>query len=338
VGFTGVDTFTVTASDATGLHWHGLEGLFGGGHTSAASYRIAIADIDQPPVADPHNPFQVDVVLDGVVYGRVNVTDPNGTALSYAVGAQVDPVIGRVRLIDTTSGRFEFTPTLQARIDAHLNPATVGFTITATDGTHTTAVAVSGVPIAGLNVAPVADPLHPVQIDPAGPGGVVSGRVKVTDPNGGPLSYALLTQPDTAIGTVSLDTTSGRWEFTPTLQARIDGFLNPVTVGFTVTATDGTHTTAVPVSGVPITGLNVAPVLSGQSGPSAPDLLGRVTGSFVVTDPNGGPLTAAIAAGQGPAYGTVVETFDVATGTYGYTYTPNQAGRLRAGLGLVLQQ
>jgi hypothetical protein len=56
---------------------------------------------------------------------------------------------------------------------------------------------------------------------------------------------------------------------------------------------------------------------------------GTVTGTLGIADPNGGPLTITFADGGVPKYGSV--EFDTATGAY--TYTPNLAGRLRAGLG-----
>ena len=70
------------------------------------------------------------------------------------------------------------------------------------------------------------------------------------------------------------------------------------------------------------------PIINPPSPPSAPDpTTSAVTGSLGVVDPDGDPLTFTVTGA--PAYGTV--TVDSA-GTY--TYVPNQAGRIRAGLGL----
>lgn len=46
------DTFTVTASDDNGFHLHGLRGIFGGGHTTSATYTVTIA-ATQPSIQDP---------------------------------------------------------------------------------------------------------------------------------------------------------------------------------------------------------------------------------------------------------------------------------------------
>ncbi len=71
------------------------------------------------------------------------------------------------------------------------------------------------------------------------------------------------------------------------------------------------------------------PVVTQPTTPSTTDpTTGAGTGYLGVVDPDGDPLTITVT--SPPAYGTV--TFDETTGAY--TYVPNQAGRIRAGLGL----
>jgi YVTN family beta-propeller protein len=74
------------------------------------------------------------------------------------------------------------------------------------------------------------------------------------------------------------------------------------------------------------------PVYTPPSPPGTPDpITGAVTGALGWIDPDGDPLTITLT--SAPAYGTV--TFDSVAGTY--DYVPNQAGRIRAGLGLTTE-
>jgi VCBS repeat-containing protein len=90
------------------------------------------------------------------------------------------------------------------------------------------------------------------------------------------------------------------------------------------------HTKGVTVTVAPVD-TNNPPVVTDPTPPSDPDpVSGDVTGSLGVVDPDGDPLTIEFVEGGEPTYGTV--TFDPVAGTY--VYTPNQAGQLRAALGL----
>ncbi len=76
------------------------------------------------------------------------------------------------------------------------------------------------------------------------------------------------------------------------------------------------------------------PIVTPPSPPTPGDpTTGAETGSLGVVDPDGERLTITFAEGGAPRYGTVV--FDNAAGTY--TYIPNQAARIRAGLGEVIE-
>ena len=167
----------------------------------------------------------------------------------------------------------------------------------------------------------------------------VHGTFGGADADGDTLTYTVPGSGDgaPAHGTVTIDQAAGTWTYTPNV-----GFAGPDS--FNVTASDeasgyhvhlfGTeHTTTalVSVTVTPPVDANDPPIVTPPSAPSAPDATtGEVTGSLGVVDPDGDPLTIAYAEGGAPKYGTV--EFDSVTGTY--TYTPNQAGKLRAGLGL----
>jgi YVTN family beta-propeller protein len=68
-----------------------------------------------PTVTDPH--VQSLNGATGQTSGSVIGADADGDDLTYSLGSQVDPSIGTVE-VDPSTGRWTFTPTLQARLDA----------------------------------------------------------------------------------------------------------------------------------------------------------------------------------------------------------------------------
>jgi len=144
-GYTGPDSFDVTASDAgAGFHIHAP----GQSHTVTATVNVTVAPVDTnhaPVAGDPA--YEVDNTdqLTGVVTGHVNVTDPDtGDTVTYTLADPVDPDLGTVD-VNATTGAWTFTPKPQARLDAYTLQGVdhVGFTVNATDGKATTGVDVS---------------------------------------------------------------------------------------------------------------------------------------------------------------------------------------------------
>ncbi|MDW5612029.1 Ig-like domain-containing protein [Mycolicibacterium sp. D5.8-2] len=119
------DRFTVTVNDG-----------HGGTDTVTVRVRIVTPEGNRAPKAGSPA-YTITGVADanGQVTGRVNVTDPDGFALTYGLAAGVDSSVGTVT-VDATTGAFSFTPTTQARENAHGTPGedTVRFTVAASDG------------------------------------------------------------------------------------------------------------------------------------------------------------------------------------------------------------
>lgn len=131
------DRFTVTVNDG-----------HGGIATITVSVKIAPPGSNKAPVARTPgfvlNGFRDS---DGLVEGYVEVSDPEGFALTYGIGAGVNPGVGSLA-VDATTGRFVFVPTQSAREAAHGTSGedTVRFTVTASDGSASATVEVT-VPI-----------------------------------------------------------------------------------------------------------------------------------------------------------------------------------------------
>ncbi|WP_445167420.1 Ig-like domain-containing protein [Mycolicibacterium sp. Dal123E01] len=257
------DSFVVKVSDAaSGFAIHGLPGLihlltFGllgsSGDASTKKVTVVVTPVTAgPQPGDP--PFTVTAVdpTTGVVTGTVHLTDPDNDALTYALGTAIDSTTGTVKIVATT-GAWTFTPTSQAR-SAAWNTAgddVVSFTVIASDGAATTAVAVVAL-ITPAEPAPVnhppraGDPAYTVSsVDNAL--GTVSGIVNVTDPDNDTLTFALGSAIDSNTGAVAVDSKTGAWTFTPTDRARHEAFVSagedPVV--FTITASDGQSSTSI---------------------------------------------------------------------------------------------
>lgn len=130
------DTFTVTVSDAHG-------------GTLAVAVTVTIAP---PPTGDNHAPVVADspfsVTTDtstGVLSGTVNVSDPDGDTLTYAVDStQTAAKLGRI-VVDSATGAWVFTPNTNALAAAYANGKTLvaEFTVNVNDGQNTTPVTIS---------------------------------------------------------------------------------------------------------------------------------------------------------------------------------------------------
>ena len=123
--FRRADRFTVTVNDG-----------HGGTDTVTVRVRIATPDSNRAPTAG--NPgYSITGVAEsnGVVTGTVNITDPEGFAVTFQLASGVDPNVGTVT-VNATTGAFAFTPTTRARETAHGTPGadTVSFAVRGSDG------------------------------------------------------------------------------------------------------------------------------------------------------------------------------------------------------------
>ncbi|WP_162465068.1 Ig-like domain-containing protein [Mycolicibacterium sp. CBMA 335] len=304
VGGATTDSFTVTASNST--------------YTSAAgTISVVITPLADTPSA-PQSLSQ-STAANGVVTGTLTSIDPAGKTLTYSAAS--NPANGTVTV--TAAGGYTYTPSTLAQEKASVGgPTTDSFTVTATNGTYTSTAGTISVPITAVADTPNA-PTSASQSTAAN--GVVTGTLTATDPAGKSLSYNVVTNGGPASGTVTV-TAAGGYTYTPSLlaqeQASVGG---PTTDSFTVTATNGTYTSAAGTISVPISAISDTPSAP-QSASQSTNASGVVTGTLTATDPAGKTLT--YSAATNPANGTVTVT---AAGAY--TYTPSQAAQLEAGLG-----
>ncbi|MCV7177943.1 Ig-like domain-containing protein [Mycolicibacterium sphagni] len=231
-GEDGTDTFTVTA-------------------TNLKTGETADETVDVP--VDPGTPRAGTPAVGtpdpttGAVTGTAVFTDPSGGQLTYSV--TTNPTQGSITQFDTATGAFTYTP-----------PA--GTAGTPVPGTPTVGIAdpvtgvVTGTAVFTTNAAQTTTDTFTVTADNNvhQAGEVVT--VPVAPNATGALTYSLTTAPTQ--GTVTVDSTTGAFTYTPNEAARVTAVTTPTTDTFTVTAdsglNSGTETITVPVSPDPIIG------------------------------------------------------------------------------------
>jgi VCBS repeat-containing protein len=184
----------------------------------------------------------------GVVTGSVTATDADKDPLTFAAPATTAK--GSVT-VNARTGAFTYTPTATARhaaakIGAATAAKTDTFTVTVTDGYGGTVPVAVSVAISPKNAVPVAGTTTVGTPDTSS--SVVTGKVNATDADSDALTFS--TAAKTTKGSVSLNTATGAFTYTPSEPSRAV----PGTDTFTVTITDGYGgSTPVAVS-VPIIG------------------------------------------------------------------------------------
>jgi len=226
------DTVTVTVTDSKGA-------------TATRAVTVTILPANSAPV--PKTTVGTPNISTGVVTGSVTATDANNDPLTYSGSATTTK--GAVT-VNASTGAFTYTPTATARHAAAKIGATAAtadtFTVTVTDGYGATVPVAVTVAISPKNTAPVAGTT--TVGTPNASTSVVTGSVSATDAESDALTYS--TPATTTKGTVSLNTTTGAFTFTPSEPSRAV----PGTDTFTVTVVDGYGgSTPVTVS-VPIAG------------------------------------------------------------------------------------
>lgn len=189
LGYTGVDTFTVTVND-------------GKGGTVTATVTVTVtppAPANQPPTtADISTTTPINTPVSGTITGA----DPDGDALTFT--KTTDPANGTAT-VNATTGNWTYTP----------NPGFTGvnsFTVTVSDGRGGTAVATVTITV----TAPPAPVNHPpttadmIKTTPVNT--PVAGSISSSDPDGDVLTHTKLSEP--THGTASV-TPNGNWSYVP---------------------------------------------------------------------------------------------------------------------------
>ena len=282
---------------------------------------LTLAKINSAPAPGTPTVGTPDVTK-GVVTGTLNVTDIDGDALTYTVTGQ--PPNGSTVTVTPTGG-FTFTPSDAARALAAQTqgPDTTTFTVRVSDPTTATTnvtVTVPVSPLAAANRPPQAGTPTVGSADAAT--GAVGGLLNVTDQDGNTLTYNVTGAPSK--GSVAIGA-NGSYVYTPTAAARATATQTegPDTDQFTVRVSDGQAFVDTAVT-VPVAPNNRPPQAGGPVVGSPNATTGVVTGTVGVTDPDGNALTYNVT-------GTPTGGKVVVNSSGGFTYTPTQAARLRAG-------
>ncbi|MEZ0054219.1 VCBS repeat-containing protein [Mycobacterium sp. MAA66] len=310
ISVVNTDAFTVTASNGT--------------YSSTALITVPI----EPATGDtPSTPTAINVnanAASGLVTGTITSTDPAGQPLTYSV--LTGTLLGSVT-VNSTTGAFTYTPSTAARIAA--NPIlgisvvnTDAFTVTASNGTYSSTALIT-VPIEPATGDTPSTPTA-TNISTNTSTGVVTGTLVSTSPDGGTVTYSVLSLPTQ--GTVNVS--GSTFTYTPSTLAQLEASLGLTTDTFGVTATNAAGYT----SGIGTVSVTVQPIATILDTPSSPTsnnqhantITGVITGTVSATDPAGAPLTYSVL--TGPIGGTL--TLNSTTGAY--TYTPSSAARTAA--------
>jgi hypothetical protein len=171
------------------------------------------------------------VPQDGSGNGQVQATDPNGDALTYGVSAA--PQHGVVTL-NVQTGAFSYTPT-----PGYCGPD--GFSVTANDGSCTSAAGTISVTVVCANTPPVA--VNDTATAPSGSPANINVLANDSDPDGDPLTVVGASAP--AHGTAVVIPNAVTYTSAP-------GYLGPDSFNYTISdGKGGTATATVTVNVLP---------------------------------------------------------------------------------------
>ena len=282
-GFVGNDSFSYRATDSSGA-------------SAPVTVSITVAPGTPAATADSYNATAGGTLNVPAATGVLaNDTDPNGLPLSAALAA--GPAHGTLAL--NADGSFTYTPTLGF-------VGSDSFTYRATDSSGASAPVTVSITIAPGTPVANADSYTASAGTPLAVTAATGVLANDSTPNGTTLSAVVATSP--AHGTLALNP-DGSFTYTPT-----PGYVGADT--FTYRATDGVLQSAAVTVSVAV--LASPPVANADTyNATAGGTLSIPAASGVLandTDPNGLPLSAAIAAG--PAHGTLTLNPD---GSFAYT-------------------
>jgi VCBS repeat-containing protein len=249
----------------------------GQGGTTTAAVTVTVAGVNDAPSPESAT---LQAGEDGTITGAFAPTDVDGDTLTYAVAE--GPANGTLTL--QPDGTFTYTP-------APDFAGTDTFTYTVTDGNGDPVTVVQQIDVANVNDAPVA----PAEAFIARENVPLTGQLVASDADGDELTYTLAPGGAPASGTLQI-APDGTFTYTPA-----PGFLGADAFSFLVT--DGNGGSATATVAILVSEPNRDPT-AGQTAFTVNED-SSVTGNLLVSDPDGDPVTVALADGEGPAHGTV---------------------------------
>jgi hypothetical protein len=264
---------------------------------------LAGRDVSQvPPVLNiNHSPVALDDTATTaagtavIINVLANDTDPDAGDVLFLTSVSI-PSSGAAFI--TTNGVVVYTPTASFK-------GTATFTYRIGDGHGGIGTATVSVSVA--NGCPtVASSTLSVPQDGSG-----NGQVQATDPNGDALTYGVSAAPQH--GVVTLNVQTGAFSYTPTA-----GYCG--TDSFSVTANDGSCTSAAGTISVTVVCANTPPVAVNDTATAPSGSPANINVLANDSDPDGDPLT--VVGASAPAHGTAVVIPNAVT----YTSAPGYLG------------
>lgn len=239
---------TVTATD-------------GAGNATANPVRIEVTNVNEAPTLTSGAAANFLENGTGTVY-TATATDPDTTlafnTLTYAL-AGTDAALFN---INATTGAVTFAaaPNFEAPADAGANNV-YDITVTASDGTNTTAAQAVAITVTNVNEAPTLTSAATANFAENATGTVYTATA--TDPDAGAVLTYALAGADAALFNINATTGAVTFAAAPNFEAPRSNVYD-----ITVTASDGTNTTAAQAVAITVTNVNEAPTVVTQNAPA----------------------------------------------------------------------
>ncbi len=292
---TGVFTFTPDY-DQEGSYDIVVQVTDGDLTTTSTTSVVVVTNTNRPPVFTAEMPDTTVAEGDTLTFTYA-ATDPDGDALTFSL---VNPLPNAS--IDANTGVFTFTPDYDQE-------GSYDIVVQVTDGDLTTTSTTSVVVVTNTNRAPFfTAELNDTTI---AEGQLLEFTYQAEDPDGDPLTYALIEKPDGA----DIDPATGVLTWTP-------GYDQEGTHNIAATVTDGEFIDTSRTSIVVVTHTNQAPQFTAELNDTTINEGQTLTFTYEVVDPDG-DTTLVFSLLEAPAGAEI----DSLTGVFTWTPTYDQAGQ-----------
>lgn len=230
----------------------------GAGNASTQAVAITVTNVNEAPTLTSGAAASFAENGTGTVH-TVTATDPDvPTTLTYAL-AGADAALFN---ISTSTGAvtFKTAPNFEAPTDAGANNV-YDITVTASDGALSTAAQAVSITVTNVNEAPTLTSSAAASFTENGTAAAYT--VTATDPENATLTYALA-GTDAALFNINASTGAVTFATASNFELPADAGGNNV-YDITVTASDGTNTTAAQAVAITVTNVNEAPTLTGPA-------------------------------------------------------------------------